>query len=241
MIRVGKRIYHKNGSYTDPTYPNFSPIICMTQSSPYGSLSPYCLKEPSGILLENRWQFSKCYSRVPAVKERYSRWNPFIIWEYPAQTHVSIQNDEYKIHDEYFLWRQQGMLNPYPVRYPVGYKHKSDVLFSLSDDGEQLNYIGARKKIYLPWYLKLVSNQPQFQELKQRLLQGENLLIIEVDGPVQSSLSYYQQKYGVPGDWIEEDTILATTDNLTILLEDGKHPFGHGYCLAVALLDLKLI
>lgn len=40
-----------------------------------------------------------------------------------------------------------------------------------------------------------------------------------------------------PG-FIENGTLLASKENLQLLLNDAKHPFGHGYCLAWALLDL---
>lgn len=31
--------------------------------------------------------------------------------------------------------------------------------------------------------------------------------------------------------------MLITKENISIMLNDTKHPFGHGYCLAMALLD----
>lgn len=72
------------------------------------------------------------------------------------------------------------------------------------------------------------------------LKDGKNLLIVEVDGPHGESLDYYKKKYKVDDNFIEDDTILATKENLKIMLNDTKHAFGHGYCLAVALLNLSL-
>jgi hypothetical protein len=106
--------------------------------------------------------------------------------------------------------------------------------------GQRLDYIAARKAIYLPLYLKLVVAKPQFSELRQRLAAGENLLIIEVDGPHQESLPYYKERYNVADNFIENSTVLATQENLQLVLNDAKHPFGHGYCLAAALLGLDL-
>lgn len=109
-------------------------------------------------------------------------------------------------------------------------------------DGEpdrHLNYIEGRKEIYVPIYCELVKKQDKFYELKERLDSGENLLIIEVDGPHQESLDYYKEKYGVDDDFIENHSMEALDENLTIMLNDEKHPFGHGYCLAMALLDLE--
>lgn len=56
MIRVGRRIY----TITDPSYEGFTPIICLTKSTEYGSLGPYELKDEDGRIMENSYQFSKC-------------------------------------------------------------------------------------------------------------------------------------------------------------------------------------
>ena len=76
-----------------------------------------------------------------------------------------------------------------------------------------------------------------FRDLQKRLEKGENLLIIEVDGPCQSSLDYYKQKYNVNDNFIENHTMLVNQQNINIMLNDPKHPFGHGYCLAMALMN----
>lgn len=246
MIRVGKRRYMRNGKYVDPSYPNFTPIICLTKSTQYGSLGPYCLVDENGIIMENFWQFSKVYPKVPAVKQRYSRFDKTVIWEHPEELHAIYRAGSWTLTDKYFEWRQKGMFNKYAVRYPVGHNYRNQVLFSLTEDEnnniiyEPLTYIEARKKIYIPKYCQCVKSQLQFKELKSRLDQGENLLIIEVVGPVSESLAYYQEKYNVPSNWIENDTILATKENLTILCHDDKHPFGHGYCLSMALLNINI-
>lgn len=89
-------------------------------------------------------------------------------------------------------------------------------------------------------YIKLVKQQAKFLELKERYEQGENLLIIEVDGPHQESLPYYQEKYDVTDNWIEQDSIEINKENIDIMLNDSKHCFGHGYCLAMAILDISM-
>lgn len=246
MIRVG-RLKYEYKKRISPEYKDYSPILVLTKSSPYGSLGPYMLFDNRGYNMENIWQFSKCYKKVPRSKQRYSRWDSRIIWEHPAETHIIETDDEYEFTDEWLNWREKGMNAPYAIRYPVGYNNRHKVMFALAEkkNGEidyenPLDYIEARKVIYLPLYTKLVKEQRQFHELKERLQQGENLLLIEVDGPHQESLDYYKEKYGVDDTFIEQDTMLATEDNLKIMLEDPKHPFGHGYCLAAALLDINL-
>jgi hypothetical protein len=87
----------------------------------------------------------------------------------------------------------------------------------------------------LPEYLYLARQQRQYNQLLKSLQKGQNLLIIEIDGPHQESLPYYQANYGVSSDFIQNDTMLATPGNLQIMLNDTKHAFGHGYCLAWGL------
>jgi len=82
-------------------------------------------------------------------------------------------------------------------------------------------------------YDALVRATATFARLQQRHQNGENLLIIEVDGPHQESINYYKQNYGVGDEFIINDTMLCTRENLGIMLNDPKHPFGHGYFLAV--------
>jgi len=255
-IRVGTRIYGKGG-HTDPSYPGFKKILCLTPSTPYGDLGPYVLADEQGRNMENRWQFSKVYVEVPPTVQRYSRFDQTVIWSQKEQethivSHPTVANwpdgtpvnmrlsDDRHLTPEYFHWRYRGMYNSYPVRYPVGRSYRSKCIGSIKDEdlgksNRLLTYVEARKEIYLPIYVDLVQKRPKFHKLKEMLARGENLLIIEVDGPHQESLSYYQEKYGVEDDFIEKSTILATERNLNIMLNDEKHAFGHGYCLAYAL------
>ena len=232
MIRVGRILNSNDRIELD----GFVPIVVMTKSSKYGSLSPYELKI-DGMIIENIWQFSKIYEEIPASKQPYSRYVSTVIWNHPAEKHFV----NGKITQEYLHWRTKGFNNKYAVRYPVGYNHRHKCIGSIIDPYIEtpilLNYIDTRKKIYLPYYVHAVRQQPQFQELKQMLSNNINILIMEVDGPHQESLSYYQEKYKVDDNFINKGTMLATKENLEIMLNDDKHPFGHGYCLAKALLD----
>lgn len=204
---------------------------------PYGVFGPYILKDDDGIIMENKYQFSKIYKEVPATTQYYSRWNKTVIWNHPSEVHYS----NGQILPAYWAWREKGMNNPYYVRYPVGFHNMHKCLFSIKDNdpNSHLDYVEARKQIYLPIYCDAVRKEPKFLELKNRLNHGENLLIIEVDGPHQESLDYYIDMYELDESFIENDTMLATDENLTIMLNDDKHPFGHGYCLATALLELE--
>lgn len=240
MIRVGRCTYDKNGKRTDPKFPGFTNILCLTKSSAYGELGPYVLKNDKGQLMENLWQFQKVYSQVPKSTQYYSRWDRTIIWDHPAELHV---DDDGEILDAYWNWRKKGINNKYPVRYPTGFNYRGkNLIGSLYYDEEKKEYIGplsyieARKKIYFPLYCKLVKKEPLFKELQQRLKAGENLLIIEVDGPHEEDMEYYKNKYGVDDGFIQDNTIQVRKEYMKIMLEDDRYSFGHGYCLAMALL-----
>jgi hypothetical protein len=239
MIRVGRRIYNKNGTFVDPSYPNFTPILCLTYATQYGALSPYCLKNDNNQIMENIYQFQKVYTDIPKVKNAYSRYNPKIIWEHQAEIHYDEATDT--LTDEYWAWRAKGINNPYHVRYPVGFDHRHNCLHLLkeNDDGTytKLDYVNGRKQVYIPEYVKLVKLAAKFVELKNKLANGENLLIIEVDGPHLESLDYYKEKYGVDNTFIENSTMLVNEANIKIMLNDTLHPFGHGYALGMSLLD----
>ncbi len=102
-----------------------------------------------------------------------------------------------------------------------------------------MSYIESRKEIYVKQYVRLVKKESKFEELKRKLNEGINLNIIDVDGPHQESLEYYKNKYNVNDNFIVNHTVLVNKDNMEILLNDEKHPFGHGYCLGMALLEIN--
>lgn len=235
QIRVGTIKYVK-GKKIIPRLENYKTIEVMTPSTPYGDISPYTLKDENGRFMENIWQFSKVYETVPKTTQRYSRFDSTIIWDHPKEKHVI----DHKPTKEYWDWRDKGMNNKFAVRYPVGYniKHRSSCLYSLKEtDSKPLNYVEARKQIYLPVYADLVRKTKKYKKLVGMLEKGKNLLIVEVDGPQYSSLEYYKDKYGVSNTFIENSSMQATRENLEIMLNDTKHPFGHGYCLAHTLLE----
>lgn len=75
-----------------------------------------------------------------------------------------------EIHVNIAPWRYKGMNSKFPIRYPVSIKHKQYCLYSLAENKDStisnipLNYIQARKQIYLPLYSKLVKDRPQFHK-----------------------------------------------------------------------------
>jgi hypothetical protein len=261
MIRVGTRIYGKNG-ISDPSFEGFDPILVLMKShSRWGELGPYSLKDEKGRIFENYHQFSKIYEELPDVISFYSKYDKTVIWDYSA--HKQFNKNTNEMTPEYLKWRAIGMNHNYYARYPMGYNTRHKCLFALRNDSEtirnayknysssgnssnfkviesdKLYYIQARKQIYLPEYMRLVKLESLFYELKDMLRSGRNLLIIEVDGPHEESLNYYKQHYSVDNTFIQNRTMLCTVQNLCIMLNDGLHPFGHGYCLAMALMGFE--
>jgi len=243
MIRCGRRIYAKDGTFKDPSFSGYYNVPVLTKSSKYGSLGPYILKNEKGQIMENLYQAHKVYKKVPRCIQRYSRYDSTVIWNHPEEIHV---NDDEELTDEYWAWRKKLSDNEYAVRYPVGFNGRHKCLYSLLkteeknsseyDYYEQLDYIEARKKVYAPLYIEMVRKQEQYAELLDMLKKGKKLLVIEVDMPHQEDLEYYKEKYGVNDTFIVKDTMECTKKNIDIMLNDPKHPFGHGYCLAMALL-----
>jgi hypothetical protein len=190
---------------------------------------------------------------VPRSVQKYSRYDSRIIWDHPAEVHAIQQSDgSYQLTPEYLKWRQKLQFNKDPVRYPVGFdkKFRGSCLFALKDhvengelviENRRLNYVEARKEIYCELYTRLVRKEEKFKELQERLRKGENLLIIEVDLCHQEDLEYYKEKYGVGDDFIVNNTMLVTKENLNIMLNDTKHPFGHGYIVSSLLMDINLL
>jgi hypothetical protein len=240
LIRVGRIRYHGNKMLI-PKLDGYKTIVVMMKShSKWYPLSPYELKNNKGQIMENIYQFSKVYKKVPKSKQRYSKFNNTIIWEWPEEVHV---DKNCTLTPEYWEWREAGTNNRYAVRYPVGFRHRGEVLYSIKGypDGTYsfpLDYINARKEIYIPEYSGLVKKEDKFKELKRLLNnKSENLLIVEVDGPHQESLDYYKDTYGVDNNFIMDHTMLINRKNIKIMLNDPKHNFGHGYVLAMTLLD----
>lgn len=233
-IAVG-RINYIAGKAVYPSKDGYKRIVIMMKShSKYWPLSPYYLKTDNGTILENAWQFRKAYPKVPFSRQSYSRYDPTIVWQHDAEVHLHNGVPT----KEYYAWRAKGMANPYPVRYPVGYKHRHECVFSLTDDGRALNYANARKEIYLAEYANAARKEPQYTELMNMVKSGKNILICEVDGPHQESNAYYNNKYGTSMDLITDHCVDVNGFGiLGMFLSDTKHSFGHGFALAWTMLE----
>lgn len=109
--------------------------------------------EMRALNVENLWQFSKVYPQ-----------------------HIDLNGN---INHEYFGWRNRGFSNYKAVRYPMGKGAKP--VFSYWH-GETLDYITARKAIYIPAYASLVIKTKAYAQLYDWVTQGHDLVLRDFDG-----------------------------------------------------------
>jgi len=228
-LRVGKYNWRNKVS---PETKGFTNVLVHTEED----LSPYRLKDSDGVIMENYWQFSKIWKTVPAIKQSLSKYQPDIIrWKWPSETHMVDSSTKPVITPEYWKWRNAGFTNPRWVRYPTGYSNKCAVFGSVigsPSNYEIVGYVEARKRIYWQKYRECAVKCDAFADLKKRYLDGENLQIVEVDGPT------YADKY--PYNLVKDSSIEITDSILKALINCPDQNFGHGYCIAGMILGLDL-
>jgi hypothetical protein len=235
IIHVGT-INFKKGKRIYPVIPdNFEMVEVMTYSNKqWWELSPYALKNVKGHIMENLWQFSKVYPKVPESRQTYSRYDSKVIWNHPSEVHTTTTGNP---NINYYNWRNKGYAADYAIRYPVGFSHnaRSSCLYNLYE-GKRYNYVNSREHVYFKLYSTLVRKQDKYKKLLISVADGKNIVICEVDGPHQKSLQYYIKK-GASPELIKNNQMVANYNNLRFMQNDIKHPFGHGYCLARCLLE----
>lgn len=99
-------------------------------------------------------------------------------------------------------------------KYPV----KDGLPISSLYYGQLMDYITSRKLVYVPIYMHLVRQLPEYMDLYQRVKNGENLLIVGPDGRDIS---------------IDENTMRAE-------LENPMYPFGHEMVICSMLKNINL-
>ena len=227
----------------DPEFKGFVQIICLTKSTAYGELGPYCLRDETGALIENAWQSIKCTEKTKASVQKFPR-SDRVIWNWPAEQHIDPVTKT--LLPAWFKWSKALQEAKEPVRYPLTFHGRHETLGCYSAEhckdthvDNLLGIVDSRRLIYFPKYIAAAKKHPLFKKLQDMLAAGMNLLIVDVDGPRSESLTYYREKYNVGADFIQSNTILATEENLRIMLHDRKHSCGHTYGLAAALLGTE--
>jgi len=134
------------------TIPYGAVVIDTTSSSgQFRGLSPFILPALPAKNLENLWQFSKVYP-----------------------CHV---NPNGTVNTSWEVWRERGWQDTRAHRYPMG---KGAIpLFSYWED-EHLDYIQARKKIYIPEYAKNVTKTKSFHYLAH-LAYMQHIVLLDYD------------------------------------------------------------
>jgi len=203
--------------------------------SKYHVFSPYNLKTDGkedqhnggSVLFENFWQGSKVWKNVydiqiwahPNLKGVSNhKW-----FEYTCDNKMGVEihyNNFNKIEKKYYEWRDEIWNCAKPIRYPNGFKKQKDVLFCLYKDKmgieTKLNFIESRKQIYLKEYCRLIRNLDLYKELLNLLNNDFELVICEID---------------------VLDNKVLDLELLEKMIVDDKIKFGHGLCLAYALLN----
>lgn len=140
--------------------------------------------------LENAWQFSKLYKEFGDENG-----NPT---------------------DSYYRWAVKGWGDTFAHRYPMG---KGAIPLCSMWNGKALNYIEARKKIYIPLYSKEVVKTNAYKQLKTLYDSGCNIALLDFDGYDYLKLGY-----------TFKDVIL-----------DPKRKMGHAFVLAMLLEEAIII
>jgi hypothetical protein len=140
--------------------------------------------------VENAWQFSKVYAE-----------------------HVGSDG---KPSPAYFEWAKQGWMDTKAHRYPMGKGVKPSFSYW---DGQQLTYVEARKKIYIPTYSAAVRESQAFKQLRSLYSVMEDIVLWDFDGYDHRSLGMTY-----------EDVV-----------NSNDRKCGHGFVLAMMLeqFDLK--
>lgn len=216
--------------------PGFEVVNVLTwhkKDSIYYTLSPYHLKTETGAIFENWYQSGKLnkvvYNTISKPNFRSSKIN----WEYKTPNGTEIHLKDNVIQPEYFKWRDSLLSCPNYIRYANGYNHRHEVLFSveyINGVEHRYNYIESRKYLYFNKYVKLVRNLEAYRILKEKVRNGVNVCITEVDVP-------FPGKKGNHGKFLDDNGFYhPTLENLEILINDPSEPFGHGLVLCYLLI-----
>ncbi len=234
MIRT-QRITSVSSTVTK--FENYHSInVLKWKNSKWKTLCPYYLKtdgnevceNQGGVLFENFYQGLKVYNTVFSIDvypSRYQQGNPkYLHWSYKTVTNTGdvLTKDKELINEELYLrWKNSLWCCEHPIRYPNG-KNVPDFALLIKKDGNKshADYITLRKEVYVNEYIRLIKNTDEYKELLDMHKRGENLLIAEIDVPL-------------------EDNCLMTLEKLDELMNDTTRSFGHGLCLAYALLNEK--
>lgn len=225
-MRIGRIKYTFGKPPITPTTTGTYPISLLKSRGKvdFSSLTLSQLKNESGVIFSNLWEFSKLYNYVPFINSSG--------WLHYDEVHVDADGN---ITDAYWKWRNKGMSMSISISQPVGYEHAKNYVGFVQEDGQIISEIKMRE-IVLNEYLKVIYKNSLFKNLK-KIIQEKDITILDSEGPHSSSIDYYVEKYSLPSTFIQQETIDATPELLRILILDTLHPLASSYLLAYALLS----
>ena len=91
-------------------------------------------------------------------------------------------------------------------------------------NGEKMDYITSRKKVYVPLYFDLMKHKEMALFWKKEVENGNDVVVYDFDGPRL--------------DNGEVTCIEITIDKLKQKINDTRFPFGHGYVVAAYLKNI---
>lgn len=153
----------------------------------FRQLSPFMLHSVQypRVNIENLWQYSKMYEKHHKMsnKELGS-----LVVSFLGET---IQLEEINPCKEFIEWANNGMKQARAVRYPMS-KGAKPVCSIIRIDGKYyiLDYISARKLIYIPQYARAVVKTEAFKELQRLRDEGKKLALLDFDGYDRKTHSY---------------------------------------------------
>lgn len=160
----------------------------------FRSLSPFYLGPVScygGLVaqnVENAWQYSKVY---PQFADGSRGPKP-----------------------SYFAWRDTGWGKTWADRYPAGKGAVPLYSYWETEDGPQkLDYIAARKTIYIPLYTRAAYGTEAFAEPKKHFEAGEQIIILDFDAYDHIRIGYSAED----------------------IIHDPRRKMGHGFVLKFML------
>jgi hypothetical protein len=179
-----------------PRDPHDPEAINTTSTSPTWSrgLSPFYLGPVDlydgyvAQTMENAWQYAKLY-----------------------EEHACYDGPRVRPAASYWRWALHGWTQERAVRYPMG---KGAVPVCSWWDGQALDYISARKRIYLPLYRDAVRTTAAFKRLQQLYAQHGRVTLWDFDG-------YDHLRLGL---------------SLRAVLNNPQRKMGHAFVLAMLLI-----
>lgn len=151
------------------------------------------------LIFENFWQ-ARCYTKAGHVKDG------------------QVTKEWEKFCDKQFKM-EKGKRRPFAKA--LGYGAPDFAIYN----GKKYDYITSRKEIYVPIYAELVKNTDAIKEMKKMLESGENIMILDGDGPPKS---------------LYPEGLEMTQKVWDGMIKNPQFPFGHGYVVAGLLAGIEM-